>query len=217
MLKRALTALGKSLLIVAGVGYGVIKAMDLLAEESPQDSYDLHPESPVVPSASIPKMNNTFQNTPKPAPRNAAPENRSAVANSENRSAAGSIDNPGAIVPHYIPSDDRSVISPHFTQEATLRRLHGVEERLIRMEKGLEILISPFERPRTNGRSGEDFVTRAEQNAAMEQLASRMEAEIERRFEAQNRSVQSLRTMIARTDELLERVIESIESTNFTT
>jgi uncharacterized coiled-coil protein SlyX len=45
------------------------------------------------------------------------------------------------------------------------------------------------------------FVTHAE-------LAS----ELEHRFEIQNRAVQSLRTMVARTDELLEQVIESIES-----
>jgi hypothetical protein len=146
-------------------------------------------------------MNNPLQTNPKTVARTNPPDDQNAVSS------------------NYTPADDRSSVSPNFGQETTLRRLHGMEEMLIRMEKGLEILLSPFERTsiRTNGRSGEDFITRAEQSAAMEQLASRLEADIERRFEVQNRSVQSLRTMIARTDELLERVIESIESTSFTT
>jgi len=135
-LKRAFKALGKSLLIVTGVGYGMVKALDLLAEESHQDLPD------------------------------AAPPATSAT----NR---------------------------------TLQRLEGMEERLIPMEKDLEILVSLL-------------VTRSEQNAALEQLASRLEADIERRFEVQNRSVQSLRLMVARTDELLEQVIENIESTSLT-
>ena len=133
MLRRAANALGKSLLILTGVGYGMVKALNLLAVES-----NAAPASPASP-----------------------------------------------------PLD------------TTLHRLEGMEERLIRMEKDLEILVSPL-------------VTRAEQNEAMEQLARRLEADIERRFEVQNRSVQSLRTMVARTDELLEQVIESIESTSLT-
>jgi hypothetical protein len=132
LLRRATKALGKSLLILTGVGYGVAKALDLLAEESRHD-------------------------LPDPAPP---------------------------------PPDTK------------LQRMESIEERLNRIEKDLT--------------QSENFVTRAEQNAAMEQLASRLEADIERRFEVQNRSVQSLRTMVARTDELLERVIESIESTSLT-
>lgn len=164
----------------------MIKAMDLLADQAQQDSSDVDPASPAAPSVWVPSMNNPLQNSPKTA----AP----------------------------TQSEDRSSASPSFSQEATLRRLHGMEEMLIRMEKGIEILISPFERTsmRTNGRSADDFITRDEQNAAMEQLTNRLQAEIDRRFEVQNRSVQSLRTMIARTDELLEKVIESLESTSFT-
>jgi hypothetical protein len=41
-----------------------------------------------------------------------------------------------------------------------------------------------------------------------------MDADTERRFELQNQSIQSLRTMIAHTDALLEQVLESIESAN---
>jgi len=151
LLKEALKALGKSLLIVTGVGYGVLKALDVLTPERP----------PLV------------SRTPDPAKPPAAAE-----------------------------------------PEATLRRLDGVEERLIRMEKCLEVLAAPVERaaPRASRREGEHFVTRAELNQAMEQLSGSLETDMERRFEVQNRSVQSLRAMIARTDELLEQVIENIES-----
>jgi hypothetical protein len=48
----------------------------------------------------------------------------------------------------------------------------------------------------------------------MEQLSGGLQTDIERRFEVQNRSVQSLRAMIIRTDELLEQVIEILESAN---
>lgn len=105
---------GKSLLIVAGVGYGVVKAFDVLAPEPEENG----------------------------------------------------------------PS-----------------RLELIEERLVRMEKRLEVQI-----------------TRSELNEAMDQLSRRLEDETERRFEVQDRSVQSLRTMMARTDELLEQVIENIEA-----
>jgi hypothetical protein len=165
LLRRAITALGKSLLIVTGVGYGMVKAWDLLAEESRQDLPDPSPDT-------------------GPAAASAAPT---------------------PIAPVYAPG-------------ATLQRLEGMEERLIRMEKDLEVLVSPTMVSPFQPVS--PFVTRAEQNAALEQLAeqlaSRLQADIERRFEVQNRSVQSLRTMVARTDELLEQVIENIESTSLT-
>jgi hypothetical protein len=171
LLRRALTALGKSLLIVTGVGYGVVKALDVLGEESAHDSFAGN----------------------EPGERSSRPPSRETAPNPSEAATAA-------------PAD------------ATLRRLDGMEERLIRMEKGLEILTAPWERaaPRTPGGAGDGFVTRDEMDAAMEQLASRLESGIERRFEVQNRSVQSLRTMVARTDELLERVIENIESASLT-
>jgi len=64
----------------------------------------------------------------------------------------------------------------------------------------------------TVSRGSESYVTRAELSAAMEQFAGTLDGDIERRFEIQNRSVQSLRTMVARTDALLEQVLETIES-----
>jgi len=172
---RAFRALGKSLLILTGVGYGMVKALDLLAAESGAGLQD------AVPSKS----------------KDAVP--------SKSKDAVP------ASLKDSVPASPSPAVSQGNTSDTTLHRLEAMEERLIRMEKDLGILVSP---ERTHGRTSEDFVTRAEQNAAMEQLASRLEAEIERRFEVQNRSVQSLRTMIARTDELLEQVIERIESTS---
>jgi hypothetical protein len=200
LLKQAAKALGKSLLIVTGVSYGMIKALDLLAEQSQQDSSGVDPASPTPGDVPVTPMNTPSQTIPMTAARTTPQDNRNTV------------------ISDHTAADDRSSVTPSFSQEATLRRLHGMEEMLIRMEKGIEILISPFEQKsmRGTGRGGEDFITRAEQSAALEELAIRLEADIERRFEVQNRSVQSLRTMIARTDELLERVIESIESTSFT-
>lgn len=156
MLKQALKALGQSLLIVTGVGYGVMRALEVFEAD--------------------------FQ------PRN-------------------------------TQNDD-----------ATVKRLDDVEERLLRLEKRLEALALPIP-----AQSPDDvLVTRQEMNAAtervsaafkleserlsgalksdMERLSGALDSDIERRFEVQNRSVQSLRTMVARTDELLEQVLESIES-----
>ena len=47
----------------------------------------------------------------------------------------------------------------------------------------------------------------------MEHFSNTLDTDIQRRFDIQNRAVQSLRTMVARTDELLEQVLETIEST----
>jgi hypothetical protein len=65
----------------------------------------------------------------------------------------------------------------------------------------------------SSARNPEHYVTRAELNAAMEHFSNTLDTDIQRRFDIQNRSVQSLRTMVARTDELLEQVLEAIEST----
>lgn len=91
-----------------------------------------------------------------------------------------------------------------------------MEERLIRMEKRIEVLIAPLERLTSRTAGGDNFVTKAELHSTMEQLSRRLEEETDRRFEVQDRSVQSLRTMMARTDELLEQVIENIESLRIT-
>lgn len=96
-------------------------------------------------------------------------------------------------------------------------RMDDMEARLVRIEKRLDALIAlapkPVEKPADPPvKTLEHLVTRSELDAAMDQLVANLQIDIERRFEVQNRSVQSLRTMVARTDELLEQVIENIES-----
>jgi hypothetical protein len=100
------------------------------------------------------------------------------------------------------------------TAEATIKRFDGLQERLTRLEKAIDALTAPVDHPTGHGspRSSEHFVTRAELSAAMERFAGTLDTDLQRRFDIQNRSVQSLRTMVARTDELLEQVLESIES-----
>jgi hypothetical protein len=92
-----------------------------------------------------------------------------------------------------------------------IQQLDELERRLIRMEKSIAALTLP----ETCG-SKEHFITREELDRAMQVLSHDIGSDIDRRLEVQNRSVQSLRSMIARTDELLEQVIENIESTQLT-
>jgi hypothetical protein len=179
-LKRALAELGKSLLIVAGVGYGIVKALDVLAPE--RETEDFRQTS----VADLPPR----QRTPTESP----------MASADRRTAS--------VTPNYS--------GPNPGSEDKWARLDLVEERLIRMEKRIEVLIAPLERLTSRSAGVDNFVTKAELNAAMEQFSRRLEDETDRRFEVQDRSVQSLRTMMARTDELLEQVIENIESLRIT-
>jgi len=165
-LNRALKALGKSLVIMTGVGYGVIKAMDVLASEGEEAASD--------------------------------------SAQSHNTKSTES---------HANARPDPAI-----------QRLDGtldvIEQRLIRMEKSIEALtpVQPMTPPSgATPKPAEHFITQAELDRAMQRLSDDIGADVDRRFEVQNRSVQSLRAMIARTDELLEQVIENIESTQLTT
>lgn len=196
--------MGKSLLIVGGVGYGVIQAMNALAEEA-VDPAEAEPHDSWPDRAAGSRGTRTTGTDGTQGQAERYESARSAEAESD-------------LSRSHSYRETASSAPPTAFNDASLRRLDVMEERLIRMEKGLEILTAPLERavPRAPGRNLENFVTRAEMNAAMEQFSSRLDADIERRFEVQNRSVQSLRTMIARTDELLEQVIESIESTSMT-
>ena len=180
MLKRALAELGKSLLIVAGVGYGVVKAFDALVPPRETD----YPGKAPVPEPPA-EQKTTTERPMTSAERKTAPA-----------------------------TTGYSALTPVFEEKWS--RLELVEERLIRMEKRIEVLIAPLERLTSRPASVDNFVTKAELKAAMEQFSSRIEEETERRFEVQDRSVQSLRTMMARTDELLEQVIENIESLRIT-
>jgi hypothetical protein len=160
LLNRALKALGKSLMIVTGVGYGVIKAMDVLASEDEAASDPLQGAH-----------HGSTESNPSSAPSDPAIQRLDGM-------------------------------------------LDGVEQRLIRMEKSIEALA--LVRETAQPKPAEQFITRADLDRAMQQLSDEIGADVDRRFEVQNRSVQSLRAMIARTDELLEQVIENIESTQLT-
>lgn len=56
------------------------------------------------------------------------------------------------------------------------------------------------------------MATRDELASALDRVFGRMEQEVEARFEQQSRSVEALRTMITQTDELLQRVLDGLES-----
>jgi hypothetical protein len=161
LLKQALAGLGKALVVVLGVGYGVARALDAFSPDSLSDDFE-----------------------PKPAPDQTNADNLQ----------------PG----DHAPAAD-----------TTIQRFDLVEERLTRLENSVEALTASVEHAssRSSARTAEHFVTRAELSAALEQFSSTLDTDIQRRFDIQNRSVQSLRTMVARTDELLEQVLETIEST----
>ncbi len=58
----------------------------------------------------------------------------------------------------------------------------------------------------------EQMTTREELNETLERVFGRVEHEVETRFELQSRSVEALRSMIGQTDELLQRVLDGLES-----
>jgi hypothetical protein len=112
------------------------------------------------------------------------------------------------------PADYSPLAEGPEREEAWTERFDRMEQRLKHLENSIEVLTAPIERAssRNSGRNAENFVTRSELSAALEQFSNTVDADIGRRFDIQNRSIQSLRTMVARTDELLEQVLESIES-----
>jgi hypothetical protein len=132
------------------------------------------------------------------------------------------VPNPNQKEPHQTTTEnskpataDPKPRDPTSAPEATIQQLDRIEERLTRLENAVEAQIASLEHAssRNPALTAEHFVTRGELSAAMEQFASTLDTDIQRRFDIQNRSVQSLRTMVARTDELLEKVLETIEST----
>lgn len=54
--------------------------------------------------------------------------------------------------------------------------------------------------------------TKDELTETLNRVFGRMEREVEARFEHQSRSVEALRTMIGQTDELLQKVLDGLES-----
>jgi hypothetical protein len=57
-------------------------------------------------------------------------------------------------------------------------------------------------------------VTKTEMAETMDRVFGRMERSVEARFEHQLRSVESLRTMVGQTDEMLQRVLDRLEALN---
>lgn len=55
-------------------------------------------------------------------------------------------------------------------------------------------------------------ITRDELSEMLDRVFGRLEQGVDARFEHQTRSVEALRTMVAQTDELLQRVLDGLES-----
>ncbi|HEX4136297.1 MAG TPA: hypothetical protein VHY84_16905 [Bryobacteraceae bacterium] len=58
----------------------------------------------------------------------------------------------------------------------------------------------------------DEMVTRDELSQTLDRIFAPLEQRIEARFEHQIRSVEALRTMVGQTDELLQRVLDGLES-----
>ena len=58
----------------------------------------------------------------------------------------------------------------------------------------------------------EQRVTRDELAETIDRVFRQMETKVDQRFEYQNRSVEALRLMVGQTDELLQRVLDGLES-----
>jgi len=56
------------------------------------------------------------------------------------------------------------------------------------------------------------MITRDELAQTLDRVFGRLEQGVDARFEHQTRSVEALRTMVAQTDELLQRVLDGLES-----
>jgi len=185
LLKHGLRVLGNALLVIVGVGYGVAKALDAFDPESRLDDF-AQKNAPRPRSSAATDEKNPVDTEPEaPSPKPAGHPPAAGVSEADSRAAE--------------------------LADTTIQRLDRVEERLSRLESSIEVLIGPAS-GRMPARHAENLVTRTELSAAMEQFSSTLDTDIERRFDIQNRSVQSLRTMVARTDELLEQVLERIEA-----
>ncbi len=184
---------------MVGVGYGVVKALDAFSGNSGRRTVPLGRED------DMPAGDNRFQQSMVSGHAGSGPSTITT-------GSAGLREKAHIKFDRYenVRYGGRLGLAQQFP-----RRADGVEDRLLRIEKRVEDLNEAVERmePRRQVSEGE-VVTQGELNAALEDFSRLLDADIERRFEVQDRSVQSLRTMIARTDELLERIIENIESTS---
>ena len=96
-----------------------------------------------------------------------------------------------------------------FPGVAVNRRLDLIEDRLDLV--GLAVMKLEA-RSLTVESAANEFVDRKQLEAAIEQAFLPLAREVDRRFVQQSESVNALRVMVSRTDELLGRVLEHLES-----
>ncbi len=177
-----------------GVGYGVTTALDVFGSEPPPDDFvQKHqgkPDSPTSEAAPSGPIETEKQKPGEPAP--AAPA------------------------------------------DPMIQRFDHMEERLTRLENSVEASMAQIGMAQIGhapshvsdnhvSQPGANYSSSTATRSTTSPVPSSMrrwsislntlDTDIQRRFDIQNRSVQSLRTMVARTDELLEQVLEAIEST----
>jgi type II secretory pathway component PulF len=87
--------------------------------------------------------------------------------------------------------------------------VQALEERLEGMQSQIQALQSTDERLRTRLESA---VTTNDLSAALDKAFAGVQREVDARFEDQARSVEALRAMVGQTDELLERLLDRLES-----
>lgn len=88
-------------------------------------------------------------------------------------------------------------------------RLQGLASRLDEVERGLNQLSASIPPPAP---PIIDFVTHEELAEAIDRATARISGDLDGKFQAQSRAVNSLRAMISQTDILLQRVLEGIEN-----
>jgi hypothetical protein len=90
---------------------------------------------------------------------------------------------------------------PHFGQQ-----IEGVLARLSRVEATIEshVVSKPLTPPAS--------VSRTELTEAIDRATSRILGEVDQRFEAQRLSLATLQSMVAQTDQMLEKVLGHLES-----
>jgi hypothetical protein len=87
--------------------------------------------------------------------------------------------------------------------------VRAIEERLDGMQAQIQALQSSDERLQAGLESA---VTADDLSAALDKSFARVQREVDARFEDQARSVEALRAMVGQTDELLERLLDRLES-----
>lgn len=112
----------------------------------------------------------------------------------------------GALTKFFKTADERQV--------AQLKRsITDLEGRLANQETAVDSRISQLEtRIEEHDRKLKEVPSTAQIVAAMEELLSKTMASLDQRLSSQAHSIEVLKTTVSQTDELLERVLESIDS-----